>query len=113
MSCPPKPMRPKSGASSPTGMSRLISSDATIPPKRLLKPSTRSKASVTARPQEHAVDPAAREQHDQQEDRADDDLPVFRHSRERLFQHQERHRADHRPEYRPHAAEHRHDDEVA
>src|SRR3954464_1319057 len=134
MSWPPKKMRPASGASSPAswpisvllpapfgpmmacsspaGTTSEMSSDATMPPKRLLKCSTRSRASVTTRTQKYAVDSAASEQHDEQEDRTHDDLPIFRHAREHLLQHQERHRADHRPEHGSHAAEHGHDDQI-
>src|SRR6478736_4607768 len=113
MSWPPKWMRPTSGASSPASTTSEMSSDATMPPKRLLKCSTRSRASVTTGTQKHTIDSAACEQHDEQEDRAHDDLPIFRHAREHLFQHQESHCADHGPEHRPHPAEHGHDDQIA
>ena len=82
-----------------------------------------------ARPRQQAVDAAAREQHDQQQHRAEDELPVFARAldlvagqelarpadqdRQRLLQHQQRDRADHRAEHRAHAAQHRHDDEIA
>ena len=77
----------------------------------------------------NAVDAAAGEQHDQQQHRAEDELPVFARAlhlmagqrlaraadqhRQRLLQHEQRDRADHRAEHRAHAAEHRHDDEIA
>src|SRR5262245_44354449 len=108
----PAPFGPMIACSSPCGTASAIASEATTPPKRLLRSSISKSASATAHPGEQTVNAAAREQHDQQEKRTEDDLPVFGYARQQLFQHQQRHRADARPEHRPHAAEHSHDDEI-
>jgi len=47
---------------------------------------------------ERLVDAAAREQHHQQQQRPENDLPIFGDAGEHLFQQQEHDRADHRPE---------------
>src|SRR5215831_6710844 len=109
----PAPFGPMIACSSPGGTESAIASEATTPPKRLLRPSICKSASATAHPSEQAVNAAAREQDDQQKQRTEDDLPVFGDAREHLFQHQQRHRADDRPEHRPHTPEHGHDDEIA
>src|SRR5215468_1533017 len=74
----PAPFGPMMACSSPLGTTSEIASDATMPPKRRVKPSISSSASATAQVPEHAVDAAAREQHDQEIDRSEHDLPVFR-----------------------------------
>src|SRR2546423_1220598 len=117
VSCPisvvlPAPFGPMMAWSSPSGTARLTSSEAVTPPKRLVSPSIASSASGMARPQ-YAVDAAAGIKHDEQQQWADDDLPVFGDARERLFQHEQRARADQRTDRRTHAAEHNNDDEVA
>src|SRR5687768_13998098 len=115
--------------SSPAGMSSAILSDAITPPKRLVRPSILSSASAMATPRDQAFDAAARIDHDQQQHGAENELPVFLRRRyllagyqitgeadevrQRLLQHQQRNRADHRTEYGAHAAEHRHDDQIA
>src|SRR5215813_1907847 len=135
ISCPSKRMHPASGAISPASWpikvvlpapfgpmmacssqgstSSVMSSEATTPPKRLVRRSTRRSGSATAEPRQNGVDPAARIEHDQQDQRTQDDRPVLGDAGERLLQHQERDCADHRPRDRAHAAKHRHDDEVA
>src|SRR5262245_29225210 len=102
--------------SSPGGMASEMPSDATTPPKRLVSPSIASSASATARALQQTVDAATCEQHDQQEQRAQHDLPIFRdpdgdlrldhagceqadQHRQQLFQYQEHHRSDQRPEW--------------
>src|SRR6266540_293400 len=74
----PAPFGPMTACSSPAGTASVISSDATTPPKRLVRPSISSSASATARVLQQAVDAAAREQHHQEEQRTENDLPVFR-----------------------------------
>src|SRR5215467_4375191 len=86
-SCPisvvlPAPLGPMIACSSPFGTTSEIASEATMPPKRRVSPSISNSPSATAKALEHAVDAAARKQHDQEEDRPDDDLPVFGHARE-------------------------------
>src|SRR5215475_2138128 len=109
----PAPFGPITACSCPFGTASEIASEAITPPKRLLRPSICNSASATVDSREQTIDAATREQHHQQEQRTKDDLPVFGDARERFFQHQQRQRADHRPKNRAHAAEHRHDDEVA
>src|ERR1700712_4123031 len=108
----PAPFGPMMACNSPAATSSTTSSEASTPPKRLVSPSILSSGSATVRSRQQAVDPAAREQHDQQEDRPDDDLPILDDAGQRLLQHQQRHCAEHRTENRAHAAEHRHHDQV-
>src|SRR5262245_7748473 len=109
----PAPFGPMMACNSPRGTSSVMLSDATTPPTRLRNPSTRRRASATAHLHQQSIDAAAREQHDQQEQRPDDDLPVFGDARERFLQRQENHGTDYRPEYSAHSAEHSHDDQIA
>src|SRR5215470_13714695 len=81
VSCPirvllPAPFGPMMACSSPGGMASEMPSEATTPPKRLVRPSIASSASATADILQQAVDAAAREQHHQQEQRAEHDLPI-------------------------------------
>src|SRR5262245_13225538 len=115
--------------SSPCGTLSEIESDATTPPKRLLKASISSNPSGTARPHQQAVDAAAREQHDQKEQGAEHELPILvrvggvdtgddreqmgdglDQRRQDLLEHQKRDSTEYRTEHRAHAAQHRHDD---
>src|SRR4029079_3900666 len=123
----PAPFCPMMACSSPFLTSSPTLSEAITPPKRLVRPSMVSSASAMAfdltRPSGPPTgDPAARKQHDQQQHRTKDQLPVFARAlhlmarqqlarptdqdRQRLFQHENRDRADHRPDHRAHAAEH-------
>src|SRR5258707_2565179 len=72
----PAPLGPMMACNSP----RMTSSDrlsvALMPPKLRTRFCTRSKGSTTARPPEQAHDPAAREQHDQQQQRTHDHRPI-------------------------------------
>src|ERR1700730_9625866 len=94
----PAPFGPITACSSPGLTSSVIASAATIPPKRFDSPSTASKTSAPARPHDEPVNPAAREQHDQQQERAENNLPVLGDVRERFLQHQQRDGAEQRPE---------------
>src|SRR5262249_53781988 len=104
----PAPFGPMIACSSPCGTASAIASEATTPPKRLLRPSISKSASATAHPGEQTVNAAAREQHDQQEQRTENDLPVFGDAREQLFQHQKRHRPNDRHENLTNADAHGH-----
>src|ERR1051326_3918169 len=73
----PAPFGPITACSSPGLTSSVIASAATIPPKRFDSPSTASSASATARHRDKPVDAAAREQTDEEQQRAEDDLPVL------------------------------------
>src|SRR5215510_15976296 len=135
VSCPirvllPAPFGPMMACSSAGGMASEMPSEATTPPKRLVRLSIARSASATAPALQETVDAAARKQHDQEEQRPEYDLPVFRNfyrdlrldetrrqqpdqHRQQLFQHQQRHRPDERPERRRHPAQHDHHDQVA
>src|SRR5438128_12684445 len=82
LSCPikvvlPAPFGPITACSSPAGTSSVISSDASTPPKRLVTPSICNSGSATTHALQQSIDTAAREQDDQQEQRAQHDRPVF------------------------------------
>src|SRR5216684_4920681 len=101
----PAPFGPMIACNSPLMTSSERLSVARIPPNRRTRLSTRSKGSATAQPPEQAHDAAASEQYDQQQQRAHDQRPIFRHLRQRLFQQEIDDRAQHRAEQRAHAAE--------
>src|SRR5229473_1494637 len=82
----PAPFGPMIACNSPRITSSERWSVARIPPNRRTSLSTRSKGSATAQPPEQAHDPAASEQHDQQQQRAHDQCPVLRDLRQCLFQ---------------------------
>src|SRR6478672_4581488 len=134
-SCPisvvlPAPFGPMMACSSPLATSSRTLSEATTPPKRLVRPSILSSVSAMAFAplwrRQQAVDAAARKQHDQQEHRSENELPVFPRTldlvagqdlagdadqrRQRLLQNEQRDSADHRSEHGAHAAQHHHDD---
>src|SRR3954470_23965064 len=78
----PAPFGPMMACSSPFVTSSPTLSEAITPPKRLVRPAMLSSASAMAfalaqRPRQHAVDAAAGEQHDQQQHRPEDELPIF------------------------------------
>src|SRR5262245_16624962 len=108
----PAPLGPITACSSPSGMAIARLSVATMPPKRLDRFSTRSRSAM-ANLSEQTIDAAAPEQHDQQQQRPEDDLPVLGDPREHLLEDQQRHRAEQWAEDGAHAAEHDHDDEIA
>src|SRR3954453_19472773 len=88
----PAPLGPMMACSSPLATSSDRLSVALMPPKLRTRFSTRSKGfeeSATAKPPEHAHDAAAREQHDQQQQRAHDQRPVFGELRQDFFQQEE------------------------
>src|SRR5262245_66606974 len=80
----PAPFGPVMACNSPRRTPSEIASDAMTPPNRLVRPSISSSvstcASVTACPRQQTIDAATREQHDQQEQRTEHDLPVFGHA---------------------------------
>src|SRR5436309_10699962 len=83
VSCPisvllPAPFGPMMACSSPGAIASEMPSDATTPPKRLVRLSIASSASATARALQKTVDAATREQHHQEEQRPEHDLPTFR-----------------------------------
>src|SRR6185436_18316530 len=117
----PAPLGPMMACSSPLATSSDRLSVALMPPKLRTRFSTRSKGlpeesakeSATAKPPEHAHDATAREQHDQQQQRAHNQRPVFGELRQDFFQQQEHDGAQDGTEQRAHAAEHHHHHEFA
>src|SRR6202795_3700867 len=91
----PAPFGPMIACSSPRATSSDRLSVATIPPNRRTRFSTRSNASATPQPPEQPDDATAPEQHDQQQKRAHDERPIFRHLRQKLFQQQIHDRSNH------------------
>src|SRR3954447_7584590 len=85
----PAPLGPMIACNSPLATSSERLSVAVMPPKRRTRFSTRSRGSATLRPPQQSHDAAAPEQHDQQQQRAHDQRPVFRDLRQKFFQHQE------------------------
>src|SRR5262245_33473656 len=108
----PAPFGPITARSSPSGMPMVRSSVATMPPKRLDRFSTRSRSAM-AHLAEQAVDAAAGKQHNQQQQRPEQDLPIFGDAGERFFQYEQRDRAEQWAKGGAHPAEHHHDDEIA
>src|SRR5689334_18052485 len=74
----PAPLGPMIACSSPCSTSSETLSVARMPPKRRTRFWTRSSGSATGKPPEQTHDAAATEQHDQEQQRAHDDRPVFR-----------------------------------
>src|SRR5262249_821955 len=108
----PAPFGPMMACSSPSGMPNVRSSVATMPPKRFARLCTRSNSAMTRLP-EQTVDSAPRKEDHQEQQRTEDDLPVFGDAREHLLQHEQRHRSKQWAEGWAHASEHHHDDEIA
>src|SRR6476660_7758349 len=109
----PAPFGPMIACSSPGTTSSDRLSVATMPPKRRTRFSTRSKGSATAKPPQQTHDAAAREQHDQQQQRAHDQCPVFRKLRQYLFTNEIDDGADDGAEQRAPAAEDHHHHAIA
>src|SRR4029077_15317378 len=112
----PPSLGPITACNSPSGMPKVRSSVAVMPPKRFARFSTPSKSvmvNLLAHLAEKAINAAAREQHHEQQGGSEDSLPIFGDTGKPLLQHQQRHRAEQRAECRAHAAEHDHDDEIA
>src|SRR5215467_3385737 len=86
----PAPLGPMMACNSPAGMSREMPSEASTPPNRLVSSRICKSGSATVRSRQSAFDAAAGIDHDEQQQGADDDLPVLRHPREPLLEHQER-----------------------
>src|SRR6202048_5280322 len=109
----PAPLGPMIACSSPRATSSETWSVATMPPNRRTRFSTRSKGSATGKPPQDADNAAAPEQHDQQQQGAIDQRPIYRHLRQKFFQRQIDDRTDHRSEQRAHAAENDHHHQIA
>src|SRR5215467_5485016 len=88
----PAPFGPMMACSSPSGMPNVRSSVATMPPKRFAKLCTRSNSAMARLP-EQTVDSSPRKEDHQEQQRTEDDLPIFGDAREHLLQHEQRHRS--------------------
>src|SRR5579862_5029465 len=73
----PAPLGPMMACNSPFATSSERLSVATMPPKRLVRLSTRSKTSATGKTPDQTHDAAAPEQDDQEQQRPHDHRPVF------------------------------------
>src|SRR5665647_1490077 len=83
----PAPFGPMMACNSPRATSSETWSVARMPPNRCTSCSTRSNGSATGEPPQQPIDAAAPEQHDQQQQRAHDQRPVFGDLRQEFFQH--------------------------
>src|SRR5271156_5759645 len=81
----PAPLGPMIACNSPRATSSETWSVATMPPKRRTRFSTQSSGSATGKPPQQSIDAAAPEQHDQQQQRAHDQRPVFGDLRQKLL----------------------------
>src|SRR5580704_5621554 len=84
----PAPLGPMMACNSPDATSSDRLSVAVMPPNRRTRFSTRNRGSATARPPQQSHDAAAPEQHDQQQQRAHDQPPIFGDLRQEFFQYQ-------------------------
>src|SRR5882757_6262898 len=94
----PAPLGPMIACSSPFATSSETLSVAVMPPNRRTSFSTRSRGSAMAQPSEQPDNAAAPEQHDQEQQRAHDQRPVFGDLRQEFFQQKINNRSDHRAE---------------
>src|SRR6266403_706936 len=87
----PAPLGPMIASVSPSATSRSTPSVATRPPKRLVRPRTASSGSAIARDRagQQAPEAAARVEHDEDEQRTQDDLPVHRPRGEDVLEQEE------------------------
>src|SRR5213593_356049 len=119
-SCPmsvvlPAPLGPMIAWVSPRTTSRSTRSLASRPPKRLLRPRIASSVSAIARggAEQKAEQAALGEEHDQDEERPEDDLPVCGQGGQHVLEQQQHDRADHGPEQGSHAAQDHHEHDLA
>src|SRR5829696_5123566 len=109
----PAPFGPMMACSSPGTTSSDRLSVATMPPNRRIRFSTRNRGSATAKPPQYSHDAAAREQHDQEQQRPHDQRPILSELRQQLLEQEKRDGAYHGAEQRAHAAQNHHHHEIA
>src|ERR1700722_3668558 len=114
----PAPFGPITARSSPGSTVIDTLSTATRLPKCFETFSTRNRLTMSPFSRcrlspDDAQNAAREEQHDEHEEQADERHPVLRLARNVVLQHQKDRRADQRPPEAAHAAQHRHDDEIA
>src|SRR5512132_83726 len=108
----PAPFGPITAWISPLLSASETWSVATRPPNNLQRSTVSTSGPFTAPSQEQASDAAALVQGHENEQRPEDELPVFGEPRERFFEHHERDSAGHGPDHRAGAPEDDHDDQV-
>src|SRR6185295_17637167 len=104
----PAPFGPIRACVSPSFTSKSMPSLARSAPKLLVSALTSS-----IRLLEQAREPALEEQHREHQERAEDHLPVLGPLRQRVLQREQRKRAEHRSGAGAHAAEDRHEHDLA
>src|SRR5689334_9520749 len=94
----PAPLGPMMASVSPCATSRSTPSVATRPPNRLRSPRTASSGSATGAGSagQHARQAAPRVEHHEDEQRAEDDLPVHGPGGEHVFEQKKRDGTEHR-----------------
>src|SRR3984957_14005322 len=94
-------------------MSSVMPSDATTPPKRLVRPAIASSGSATARASEQALDTAAQIKRNQKQARTEEQAGIFCDARESFFQQKKGRGSDQRAKRGAEPAEHDIDHQVA
>src|SRR5262249_11887744 len=94
----PAPFGPMMACNSPAGTSSEMPSEASTPPNRFVRSRIWSIGSATMQARQDAVDAAMGVDYDEQQQRADDDLPILCNTRQPLLQNEECDGADQRAE---------------
>src|SRR3984957_20461011 len=94
-------------------MSSVMPSDATTPPKRLVRPAIASSGSATARVSEQALDAATQIKRNQKQAGTQEQAGIFGDAREPFFQQQKGRGSDQRAKWSAEAAEHDIDHKIA
>src|SRR5438128_699898 len=106
----PAPFGPMIAWLSPSTIWKSTRLVAMSPPKLFVRPRTSSSASaIAAALGQPADEPALREEHDEQQDRPEDHLPVRRPRGEHVLEQEQRDGADDGTDERPHPAEDDHE----
>src|SRR4029079_7771421 len=109
----PAPFGPIMACNSPRAISSERLSVARMPPNRRTRFSARSKGSATGQPPDQSKNAAAPEQHDQEQQGAHDDGPIFGDLRQEFLEHEIDDGSQYRAEQRAHAAENDHYHQIA
>src|SRR5437899_112470 len=111
----PAPLGPMTACVSPSGTSRSTRSVARRPPKLLLSPRITISGSAIAQDlsRQEPEQAALGEEHHEDQEQPQDDLPVLGQGGEHVLEPEEHDRADHGPEQRSHPAEDHHEHDLA
>src|SRR3990172_8385163 len=109
----PAPFGPITACVSPSCMSKLILSHARRAPKLFDSPRTSSSMSFIPGSRQHAREPVAEEEHREDEERPQNDLPVLGPAREKCLGDEERKRSKQRARAGRDAAEDHHEHDLA